>query len=288
MMGVMGGGGVDNRFTLTDVGFTAYTSTAGKTSAAMPSLTNLGAILFIGQSHPGNHVTGAQYTPTSAANCLQIDPYTGTIYQLKDPMIGPTGTNASPIPRVAQNLITSGKYANVLFANLAVGGTVLGQWTAPGQTVKDTDGTPINTGAPGARLCHRAEAGLRRFFDRGVMPNIVLMIGEQDHANDTPRATWASRFTNASKTGLKDSLDGIGHTGKWLVVQESMLTGGATSANIRGAQTDVIDNVRVFGGVDLDALDAATYRTGDGIHFDAATGAPAVATLLANRIAAVF
>jgi hypothetical protein len=271
------GGGAARLYDLTDVGFTAYTSSVGKTTASMPSTTGLGSLLFWGQSHADNSGTGAAYTPTSPANCLQIDPYTGTIYRLADPFLGATGSNGGLVAQVAQNLITSAKYTNVLAASVAVGGTLIGQWTPGGQST-----TGLGVGADGAWLNHRLIVGVRRFFQYGVMPNIVCMIGDQDHAAGTSQANWEARFAQ-----VKASLDGIGHTGKWLVLQETFLVGGATSAAIRAAQAAVVDNVRVFGGVDLDTLDAATYRTGDGVHFDA-TGRSAAATLISNRIATVF
>jgi hypothetical protein len=271
------GGGPARLYDLTDVSFTAYTSSAGKTTASMPSTTGLGSLLFWGQSHADNSGTGAAYTPTSPANCLQIDPYTGTIYRLADPFLGPTGSNGGLIGQVAQNLVTAAKYTNVLAASVAVGGSLIGQWTPQGQST-----TGLATGCAGAWLNHRLIVGVRRFFQYGVQPHIVCMIGEQDGANSTSQANWEARFAQ-----VKASLDGIGHTGKWLVVQETFVFGGTTNAAVRAAQAAVVDNVRVFGGVDLDTLDAATYRTGDGVHFDA-TGRSAAATLISNRIATVF
>jgi hypothetical protein len=267
----VGGSGSYHLYTLNDYGQTPYTTTAGKTTATAPaSGASTGVFIVAGQSQAGNHGV-SNFTPSNAANCLQINIYDGVVYRLADPALGATGTAGSYIGRLCDKLITAGKYTNMVMIPVAIGGTKIKQWTPAGDPALYSSGW----------WAHRLVVALKRAHQQGYAPQgIIWEQGTQDAAGGTTQAAWQADFQL-----LVTMMSAAGFTGKWLVPQ-STLVAGASNSTIRAAQAAVANGSTVIAGPDLDTLTGGNLQ-GDGVH-RSDTGNDNAATALSSNIVSNF
>lgn len=270
-----GGSGPLNLYGLNDYSETVYKTTAGRTTATAPAAdaAGLGVILVGGQSQAANHGV-SNYTPTNAANCLQINIYDGVVYRLVDPVLGATGSAGSYIGRLCDKLITAGKYTTVVMVPFAIGGTSIGQWSSTGPT---TDGLRA-----AGWWSHRLVVAIKRAQQYGyTISGILFEQGTQDAAYGTTQAAWQAGFADLVTTAR-----GAGHNGKWLLPRSTLVSGVGSNATIRAAQVAAADGSTVIAGPDLDTYTGANVQA-DGVHRTDA-GNDNVATALSSSIASNF
>lgn len=238
-----------------------------RSPAINPSIRTL-IFITAGQSNWAN-ITPTLYTPTNAGVVDQLNIYDGAIRNIAGPLLG-SSYNAALGPgnlsaRVADLLVTNGKFDRVIIASSAIGSTTASMW---GDATGD--------------LHNRTRVAMLRLASRGIVPGMtgvtfacIFGIGEQDNVNGTTQAAFA-----ASAGGFASALFATGFNGRIFIPQESYI--GATSSGVRAAQVSLWNGSTIFSGGDLDTLTGAN-RQADNTHFSDA-GAAAAATLVYNAM----
>lgn len=227
-------------------------------------------LLTAGQSLICN-VGPTLYTPTNASVIDNLNVYDGQIYDCAGPLLGtsytptqvpPLGPGNVPL-RVADTLITNGKFDRVIMVPLAIGNTNISSWG---------DATGIHA--------NRTQVGMLRLAARGITPGMtgvtfacLMADGHRDYADGTSQAAWT-----ASCNSFISTLNATGFNGRIFVCSES--ESAQTSNAIRSAQAAVRNGTTVFDGGDIDSNTIATV---DGVHPSDA-GSATMATLIYNAI----
>lgn len=214
-------------------------------------------------------VSPTLYTPTNSTKVDQLNVYDGQLYNINGPVLGCT---YSPVPanpgnasvRIADALVTNGKFDRVILANVVIGSTFAAQWEP--------------TGIHG----NRSVVAMRRLAGLGITPGMtgvtfacIYSIGESDYAFGTTQSAFA-----ASASNFISNLQATGFNGRIFVTTES--AANQTSNGIRSAQASLWDGSTIFNGGDFDS---STIGRLDGVHFSDA-GAATAATLAVNAMAA--
>lgn len=225
-----------------------------------------GVFFMLGQSNsPDANTVDVQYAPTHGAKVQMLNIYDGGIYVRKDPMLGSNALGGSWGGRLADKLITAGKYDRIITVPLGFGGSALSTWM-PGQ---------VGVHARLVAACLRAKA-------LGLTPTAFFWHqGETDNAFGTTQAAY--------ETGLHKviaSVRAVGLDAPWLISLATYI-GGATSNPIRFAQTAMVNGVDIFQGPDTDQFAGSGYRQADDTHFNAA-GAEAAANVSTAIIMSVL
>lgn len=247
----------------------SYKETAGlavRSPTINPSI-KTGVMLVTGQSIGANTLP-TLYTPVNAGVVDQMNIFDGQIYSIGGPILGATrnvsvGGPGNLSARVADLLVTNGKFDRVIIACMAVGSTTASMW-----------------GDVNNEVYLRTQVMMARLAARGIIPGMtgvtffcLHLLGETDCANGTLQAPFA-----ASSTGFLSKLYSTGFNGRCFLTQET-LQGGVTSAPIRAAQASLWGGLVCDGG-DLDPL---TIRQADGVHMTDATAASA-ATIIVGKM----
>lgn len=237
----------------------------GKTqvSAALVPGQDTAVIITIGQSNSANHCGNPRTATSPLAH--NFDYTTGGMYRAADPMLGCSGpTMGSFNTYLADKLISSGAWARVIIASMAVNATRSVDWALGG---------PFN---------QNIRVMARRLAANGLIPTaITWQMGESDNAVATPSANVTWGIQSAIQT-FRDE----GVTCPAFVAVTSTWPGYDGSA-IRAAQQASWDTSKgIYPGPDTDTL-GATYRDGGGLHFNDA-GNDAHAQLWTNIIRTHF
>lgn len=191
--------------------------------------------------------SGGPYTPVNATKCDAVDIYGGGLQRAADPLpygLGPDPLyQSNPFTRVADMLITNGKYDRVILVPVAYGGTKVDRWDSELYTL--------------------IIAGHRRAKALGI--NIVTLKIWQQGESDSSTATETTYST--SWLSMKAKVDAE-VPGPWMVAKSTYVPGGSTNAGIRAASASFVDNSTVFAGPDFDSF-GASYRYDDQ-HWNAA------------------
>jgi hypothetical protein len=243
-----------------------YRTTTGKTAspATIDTAERTAIMLAVGQSLISNENDVTLHTPTNAAKVDNLDPYTGAMWRGKDPWLGCAGVSGSWLGKFADTCINSGMFARVIICPIGIGGRPPVEWNLSG------------------RYNHRLLIGLKRMRN---------LIGPTVGANTFPMVFWMMQGATAEAPidghittyanyvadfgqafGLMAGL-GLGSDWPWYVSKTTYVA-GVTKADIRQAQTDVVNGTTVRAGPDTDAVTARV----DGVHFTA-TGCTTVANL---------
>ncbi len=227
-------------------------------------------LLVAGQSY-WSDITPTTYVPTNGTVISQLNIFDGAFYPISAGVLGtgydPTGGFGlgNIAARLADNLINSGNWNQVLLADFAVNNTLVADW-----------GT-------GGAFSNRISVAMLRFAAQGITPSTTGVTfgflwgqGENDKGAGTSQAAYA-----ASLGQVLAQLTAAGFSGRKFICEETW-SAGATSATVQAAQTGIVDNVTIFSGGNLDAFNA-TNRQADNIHFND-TGAAAVATAVYNAM----
>jgi hypothetical protein len=239
-----------------------YNATTGRTVRNLTintGITNL--VLFVmGQSNNENEAPSV-YTATNASAIDELNWQDGAIYAAAEPHLGASYNSTGPglmDYRVADTLITNGRFARVILVPMAVGGSSVAQWaTGP--------------------LANLPCVAMARLAARGITPsttNVTFAVdwgqGEAEIALSTSQAAY-----QAALQQIKTNMQACGFSGRFFVNVETW-GGGVTYANAANAQAAVIDNIFFFAGANLDTLNN-TNRV-DTTHFND-TGSAAAAAL---------
>ncbi len=216
-----------------------------------------GVFIVAGQSNAAN--TGEiAYTPVNASKVDNVDILTGGTYAAADPLLGcsnsVSGTIGNLFTRVADKLITAGKYQRVILIPVALGGSSVSQW--------DTILYPrLNI------------ASKRALAQNSPITAVLWQHGEADNTLATTQASYTGSF-NSMRTKLEAPL----LAAPWFLAK-STYTVATTSASVRAAVTALVNGSTLRLGPDTDTLTGTTVnRQADDTHFKAA-GAEAAAIL---------
>ena len=228
---------------------------------------NTGVLICVGQSNIAN-IVDATYTITNASKVSNLNVADGGVYAASDPMLGcssmsPTAANGSWLGRLADKLITAGTFQRVILVPIARGGSLVADWA--------TGTLALNLKTAVAR-CHAQGYTISGF------------LWQQGEA-DTTAGTGQAAYHNALLAVIANSR-AAGSSAPWFIGKSTYIA-GTTSAAIQAACEAAVNGVDVFAGANCDTLNS-TYRQVDNLHFNAATGADAVATRWATAIDAVL
>lgn len=224
-----------------------------------PALTSgetTGVFIIVGESTAANCVDSTYGAVLQAKNhnfCI----YNGGCYRSAEPLLG---TNISGFVfighwalKLADDLISGGKYARIILVPVAIGGTLASDWAS-------------TTGAfPG----HRAAVTANRLSSAGLTPTAILQILG---ANDCNAGTSQSSYAASQAIAIQNWRD-AGVTCPYFVAKSTWFN-GTVSAGIQAAQLAIVDGITIFAGPNCDAFDGTNRY--DNTHWNA-TGRNAVA-----------
>jgi len=244
-----------------------YQDTNGKTVRSLAINTGIRNLVLItaGQSN-WESTNPTLYTPTNSSVIDNFNIYDGAAYSIAGPLLGCSSSPLGPGnlgARVADLLVTNGKFDRVILVSIAIGSTSVADW---------------GTG----RLQDRVGVAMRRLAARGITPattgvTFALIWGQGE--NDTQAGTSQASYTSSLNSFIANA-QAAGMSGRIFVTLESW-NAGTTSANVRAAQAAVVTG-NVFQGGDMDTLNA-TNRQADNVHLND-TGAASMATLEYNAM----
>lgn len=228
-------------------------------------------LLALGQSQLGN-VMPTAYVPTNSGVVDNLNPFDGALYSITGRLVGctnsvpPTGGGFGNIAtKVADLMVTNGKFDRVIIANVAIGGTFAAQW---------------GTG----NLSDRTAVAMRRLAARGITPSTtgvtfaaLIGVGESDGAAGTSAASYS-----ASINSIISATNAAGFSGRYFLTRETWLS-GVTYSTIQNAQSALWNGTTIFSGGNWDSLDATNRQAGDNTHFTD-TGGAAAALLTYNAM----
>jgi hypothetical protein len=214
-------------------------------------------VLFVmGQSNNVNEAP-TPYTATNASAISDFDYNDGTLYPAADAhfgctsQVGTTGTGLMDY-RVADTLITNGKFARVIIVCLAIGGTNILQWS--------------NGGVIQNLPC----VAMKRLAARGITPqtNVTFFADWGQGEAESSLSTTQLAYTTALDQ-IATNLSNCGFVGRMMVNVETW-GGGVVYAPVQAAQAAVagttFGNVNIIAGANLDSLNNANRV--DTTHFN--------------------
>lgn len=221
--------------------------TKGKTLTSQTVNTGIRnlVMIVIGQSLCEGIVTSA-YTPTNTTALDNLNNADGAIYRAADPLLGTTYSIAAGVPysgpgnpylRVADTLVTNGKFDRVILVPLCIGATLVSDW------------------APGGKFSNNFQVAMNRLADKGIVAGTNVTFvgiwaqGTTDAVNGTSQSAYTTSlnaFIAASRTS--------GFAALWFVNTESW-TGAAVVTAIQNAQVAVINHGSgIWAGANQDTL----------------------------------
>lgn len=223
-------------------------------------------LIIAGQSLSTN-ITPTYYAPTTSATIDHLNVYDGGLYSVSGPLCGCTtyltiGPGNVAV-RIADLLVTNGKFDRVIICNVAMGGTAVSDWA---------------TG-----FCsERVPQVMRRLASRGITPATpgvtFAMVWEQGEADVgiTSQIDYTSRWNTFYANYVA-----AGFSGRTFVNLET--TPGDTTSGVRLAQAALANGTTIFQGGNWNNISAGNRA--DGTHFND-TGAALGAVAVVNAMAA--
>lgn len=258
---MFGFGAISDPFNLPgDAGLFGFRNASGKTVRDPRIVPGEATAVFLagGQSNGANFAS-EQYVVANGGKVDQISIYDGGCYAYSDVPLGSDGTGGSIWGRLADKLITEGKYKRVIFIPYAIGGTISGLWV------------------PGGALHPRIIVAVRRAAALGLPITASLwQHGETDGQYATTQAAYQSAMQ-----AIRAAVVAEGVTAPWLLAKSTLIA-NVQSATIRAAVTALVDGTNFKAGPDTDTLTGTGNRY-DGTHFTGA-GANAAANLWRDAI----
>lgn len=250
-------------------------SLTGRTAVDPSTIPTLGTIniVFIGQSHNANSISGGTYTPTDASLVTNLSiGHAGGCWQAKSPLLIDDGVGDHHGRWLADQLIAAGLASRVILTLISASATFGVDWAPGGGTY----GGGTRTGTLGYRIGLAARCIAKAGLDR-IRRIVDLEIGHSDSALGTTEANFTTALNGiineCKTTGLLRASSDV-----MFVHKSTSLAASSGNRNaIRAAQAAVADGTLVRVGADSDSLDSS-YRY-DGVHFSYASGASAQANL---------
>lgn len=229
-------------------------------------------LISAGQSLAANMITDT-FTPTNGTKLDNFAWYDGRNWAAANPLIGTYSTSHNFNLKIADGIISNGKFNRVIIVPVAMAGTSINQWV--------TDYVAEPTG-----YYRMIQAAAKKLAAQGVTPSttgVKFLVkwnqGESDTRDGTTQVNYTADFNKLMSLCATD-LPGA----KWMVAKESWYI-GAISTAIQNAQTGLVNGTTIFAGENMDSLDA-TNRIGDNTHLNA-TGGNAAATMGIAAITAI-
>lgn len=247
---------------------------SGKTPRALAinGAENTLIMICAGQSLAANLIADT-FTPVNGSKLDNLGWYDGRNWAAANPLIGTYSTSHNFNFKIADGLISNGKFDRVIIVPVAMSGTSVNQWV--------NDYTTEPTG-----YYRMIQAAAKKLAAQGVTPStpgVKFLLkwnqGESDTQGATSQVNYTADFNKLVSLCATD-LPGV----KWMVAKESWYI-GAVSTAVQNAQTALVNGTTIFAGENMDSLDA-TKRTGDNTHLNA-TGGSAAATLGIAAITAI-
>ena len=213
----------------------------GKTEKPCPPQTaRTAVILAIGQSNVANHAAARVATRHPAAVLNYFD---GKCYVAASPLLGASGDSGEFLTLLADRLIKDDVYRNVIIVASGIGGMPIALWQRNGN---------LND------MLIRTLKGLPPGY---TVTQVIWQQGESDFLDATPAADYVASFRSLVDVLTENGVDAP------LYIAVSTKCGPWTADNpIAAAQRSLVDNRRVFLGVDTDSLLARDDRHDD-CHF---------------------
>lgn len=244
------------------LGQDGYQNTNGRSarSAAIDSSKKTLILINAGQSNAVN-ITPSAATLTNGSKIDNFNIYDGGTYDAVGKALGTQDAgNGTVVQRLADLLITNGRFDRVIIVPIAIAGT------------------PISVWSDGGELSDRIPLAVRRLVSRGIVPGmtgvtfaLLWMQGEADNDGGTTQAAYQTAWGQVKANALA-----AGFSGRIFVTTETW-DAGTTSSAIQAAQAAVRDSVTVFDGGNLDGLDNSQRQ--DTTHFTDGGAANAAFTI---------
>jgi len=213
----------------------------GKTEKPCPPQTaRTAVILAIGQSNVANHAA-ARVATRHPADVLNY--FDGKCYVAASPLLGASGDSGEFLSLLADRLIEDDVYRNVIIVASGIGGTPIALWQRNGQ---------LNDML--IRILKDLAAGY-------TVTQVIWQQGESDFRVATPAADYVASFRS-----LVDVLTENGVDAPLYIAVSTKCSPWTADNPVAPAQRSLVDNKRVFLGVDTDSLLAEEDRY-DGCHF---------------------
>lgn len=225
-------------------------------------------LITAGQSNMAS-AAPSTFSPSNGTVIDNFNVFNGLNYAAADPLLGSTfhnglGNGGGVSLRVADLLITNGKFDRVIIVPIAIGGTGIADHRI------------------GGKLYGNIAATMARLASRGITPGMTGVTfayvwgqGESDNG-----ATSQVTYT-AGMNEVLAALFATGFNGRAFVNKQTYIS-GAQDNNVRAAQVAVVNGTTIFAGADADALTGAN-RQADSTHFSDA-GMSAFATAIYNAM----
>lgn len=254
-----------------------YLDTSSKTlrnQTVNTGIRNL-VLLVAGQSNNAN-TSPTAYTPANPTAIDNFNIFNGAMYAAADPQLGTTIGTTGPAMmdlRVADTLITNGKFDRVILVPMSVGGSAAYMWATLG-------GPTHSAGTMAGMPC----VAMGRLAARGIVPgaNVTFAMDWGQGESEAGLSTTQIQYQNYM-TDIGTRLNSCGFSGRIFVNIETWVNGAyATVQTAQSAMAGtVIGNVTFFVGANLDSLNN-TSRV-DQTHFNDA-GSVSGATLKYNAM----
>jgi len=210
-------------------------------------------ILAYGQ---GNSANGGEVKYTPKNNVFNT--FDGKCYRADDPLLGATDNKGSVWGRLADKIIESGMYENVVIKSIAVGGTPIVSWTVSGT------GIGYKGRLFGNYHSRILEADNELKSLGFTITHILWHQGETDTINGTTTSEYKERFLDMLKSMRKNGINAP------IYVAEASRYGKKTSKEVVLAQKQLVEeNDDILKGPNTDIIDRLDDRTDDGQRFTA-------------------
>lgn len=235
-------------------------SESGKTCGISATISGSTFVLIsVGDSVISNTAPTPFAPTTNAAVVQNLNLYTGHICRGADPLLGTGGTGASYVTRIADDLITAGKFPRVILGSVAMPGATSLDWSPSGV---------LNQRARVICWMIRAQGWIG---NANVKFGIIWNLGPNDQTAGSTTQQIQDRYN-----AFHQSMIGYGCNFDTFVAVDSRLS-GVTSSTVTTAQANVVDNISTFAGVNIDTITAVGANTSDGTHLND-TGNPVAGT----------
>lgn len=207
-------------------------------------------LLVTGQSLWSN-ILPSLLSPVNSSVIDNFNIFDGNLYDCNGPLLGTTYTislgRGNVVTRIADGLITNGKFSRVIIVPMAVGSTTIAMWAT-------------------GDLSNRCSVAMQRLANKGITPSVtnvtfacLMGVGEQDYINGTTQNSYAT-----SAATFISNLQATGFNGRIFWDSESAPL--QTSNAIRSAIASLWDGTTVFNGGDSDSIPLTSRQ--DGTHFN--------------------
>lgn len=221
--------------------FGRLTSINGKVEVACPIQNKSTAVILVmGQSLSTNESSEKFSTkyPQSAINY-----FNGKCYASNSPLLGATGENGEFITVLADLLIASKKYKTVIVISTGIGGTAINRWQAKGD------------------LHTMVSKTIDKLSSTYKITQIIWQQGESDYLEKTTTTAYINSFYSLYNALLSKIRAPI-----FISISSKCGPNWIDNNPISIAQNLLIDNKKIFLGVNSDKLLDSEDRTPDECH----------------------